>query len=113
MQFIYGGRTSKSMPPVPFRNTFFVSVNETYYSNREESPKVIRHLIIRYVNEQRKNLSLYFPAFLIMDVSKSQVTNIVQDLLQRNSIMLQKIPENLTYLFHPLDVQEKENGYVK
>ena len=48
-----------------------------------------------------------------MDVFKSQMTNPVKEILERNNIILQKVPANLTYLFQPLHVQGGPNGYAK
>lgn len=76
---------------------------------------MIEHIIISYVQNQRKALELdaEYPAMLIMDVFKGQMTNPVKDILKRNNIVLQKVPANLTYIFQPLDVQGGPNGYVK
>ena len=41
------------------------------------------------------------------------MTNPVKEILKKNSIILQKVPANLTYLFQPLDVQGGPNGYAK
>lgn len=67
------------------------------------------------IEEQRMTLSLNFdhPALLIMNVCKEKTTCSVKVLLNKNCILLEKVPVNLTYLFQPNDVQEGENGYVK
>ena len=72
---------------------------------------MMEHIIIPYVKEQRKNLSLdsQYPALLIMGVFKGQMTEPVKELLKKNNIKLQKVPANLTYLFQPLDVQGGPN----
>ena len=53
------------------------------------------------------------PALLIMNVFKVQMTCAVRELLNKNHILLEKVPANITYLFQPLDVQGGPNGYVK
>ena len=114
MQIIYSDKTSKSIPPVSFPDSFLVSANTKHYSNEKESLKMLEHIIIPYVKKQRQNLSLdpHYPALLIMDVFKDQMTKQVKDLLNENNIKLQKVPANLTYLFQPLDVQGGPNGHV-
>ena len=63
-QIIYGGKTSKSMPPVSFPDSFLVSAYE------KESLKMLEHIIIPYVKKQHQNLILdpQYSALLIMDV---------------------------------------------
>ena len=115
MQIIYGGKTSKSIPRVSFPVGFLDSVNPKYYSNEEESLKMMEHIVIPYVQKQRNTLKLdaEYPAMLSMDVFKGQMTDPVKEILKRNNIILQKVPANLTYLFQPLDVQVGPNGYAK
>lgn len=75
---------------------------------------MIEHIIIPYIqNRKALELDAEYPAMLIMDVFKGQMTNPVKDILKRNNIVLQKVPANLTYIFQPLDVQGGPNGYVK
>ena len=76
---------------------------------------MLEHIIIPYVKKQRQNLSLdpQYPALLIMDVFKGQMTEQFKDLLNENNIKLQKVPPNLTYLFQPVDVQGCPNGHAK
>ena len=76
MQIIYGGKTSKSIPPVSFPDSFLVSANKKQYSNERDSLKMLEHIIIPYVKKQRQNLSLdpQYPPLLIMDMFKGQKT---------------------------------------
>ena len=115
MQIIYGGKTSKSILSVSFPDSFLVSASKKRYSNDKESLKMLEHIIIPCVKKQRQSLSLdpQYPALLIMDVFKGQMTKQVKDLLNENSIKLQKVPANLTYLFQPLDVEGSPNGHEK
>ena len=115
MQLIYCGKTTKSIPRVSFPDGFLVSANLKQYRNDEESLKMMEHIIIPYVKNQSKILKLdaEYPAMLIMDVFKGQMTDPVKEILKKNNIVLQKIPANLTYLFQPLDVQGDPNGYAK
>ena len=115
MQFIYGGKMSKSIPPVSFPDSFLVSGNKKHCRNEKESLRMLEHIIIPYVKEQRQNLSLHpqYPALLIMDMFKGQMTKQVKDLLNKKQHQLQKVPANLTYQFQPLDVQGGPNGHAK
>ena len=115
MQVIYGRKTTKSIPRVSFPDGFLVSAYLKHYSNEEGSLKMIEHIIIPYVKNQRKILKLdaEYPAMLIMDVFKGQMTDPVKEILKKNNIVLQKVPANLMYLFQPLDVQGGPNGYAK
>jgi len=115
MQIIYGGKTKKSIPKIDFPDSFHVTANPKHYSNEEESLKMMEHIIIPYVQKERKllNLPVDHSALLIMDVFKGQMTDPVKEILKKNHIILQKVPANLTYLFQPLDVQGGPNGYAK
>ena len=48
-----------------------------------------------------------------MDVFKRQTTGPVLKVLSNNNILLQSVPGNFTYLFHPLDNQGGPNRFVK
>ena len=114
-QIIFGGKTSKSFPRASFPGGFLVSANPKHYSNEEESLKMMKHIIIPYVQKQRNTLKLdaEYPVMLLMDVFKGQMTDPIKEILKRNNIILQKVPANLTYLFQPLDIQGGPNGYTK
>ena len=109
------GKLPKSIPRVSFTDGLIVSANPKHYSNEDESLKIMEHIIIPYVQKQRNTLKLdaEYPAMLLMDVYKGQMTDPAKEILKRNNIILQKVPANLTYLFQPLDVQGGPNGYAK
>ena len=111
MQIIYGGKTSKSIPPVSFSDSFLLSANE------KEPLKMLEHIIIPYVKKQHQNLifDTQYPALLIMDVfNPDDETGWIRlNLLNENNIKLQKVPANLSYLFQQLDVQGSPNGHAK
>ena len=48
-----------------------MSVNEKHFGNTQESLKILREIVIPYVNQQRqeKKLSLDHPALLIVEVN--------------------------------------------
>ena len=76
---------------------------------------MLKKVIILYIKEQRITLSLDFDhlALLIMDVFKDQMTESVRELVNESHILLEKVPESLTYFFQSLDVQGDPNGYLK
>ena len=117
MQLIYGGKTTRSLPPVEFPKSFSHSINPAHYSNTEESIKIIKEIIVPYViNEtENRNLPAEFPALLIMDVFRGQMTASVIDLLKSENILLVKVPNNMTHLFQPLDltVNSWAKNYMK
>ena len=82
-QISYGVTTSKSIPRVPFPDGFLISANPKHYSNEEDLLKMMKHIIIPYVEKQRNTLKLdaEYPAMLLMDVFKSQMTNAVNGCL--------------------------------
>ena len=49
VQLIYGGKTGQSLPRYKFPDSFFVSVNEKHYSNKKESLKFFKEVIIPYI----------------------------------------------------------------
>ena len=103
IQIIYSEKTSKSIPRVSFPEGYLVLAKPKHYSNVDESLEMMECIIIPYVQKQRNTLKLdaQYPAMLLMDVFKGQITDPVKEILKRNNIILQKVPANLTYLFQP------------
>ena len=114
IQLIYDGNTKKSIPAASFSSEYVVRANEKH-SNNKEAWNMLENVFIPYIVKERVSLNLDFdhPRLLIMDVFKHQMTCAVRELLHESHILLKKAPENLTYLFQPLDVQQGPNGYVK
>ena len=67
MQIIYGGKTSKSIPPVSFPDSFLVSANKTHYSNEKESLKMLEHIIIPYVKKTTSKSQSWSSVFCLAD----------------------------------------------
>ena len=75
-QLIYGGKTTRSLPPVSFLESFSLSVNPKHFSNTNEVIKHIKEIVVPYVNQQRKELQLPDqPALLIWDAFRGQLTD--------------------------------------
>ena len=75
-QLIYGGKTQKSILTVKFPRGLLLSANPKHYSNEEETLKLLQEAIVLYIQNERKTLFLDadYPALLIMDVFKGQMT---------------------------------------
>ena len=82
IQLIYGGKTTKSLPPVKFPSEFHVTANLKHYSNEKELLEMMEQILIPYVKKERQRLGLtnLQPALLIMDVFKGQIRQICQHL---------------------------------
>ena len=75
MQLIYGGKTTQSLPRFKFPDSFSLSENPKHFSNTLESVKVIKEIVLPYVNMQRQDLDKpNQAAILIMDVFRGQMT---------------------------------------
>ena len=90
MQLIYGGKTNQNLAKFEFHVGFSLSANPKHYSNTAESIKLIKEIIIPYIEKER--FSLKFPktqpALLIMDVSRGQMTEDVLIVPKDNNILL-------------------------
>ncbi|XP_057303392.1 uncharacterized protein LOC130640840 [Hydractinia symbiolongicarpus] len=105
MQLIYGGKTNQSLPKFEFPESFSLSVNPKHYSNTQESIKVIKEIVLKHVEDQRKKLNNpKQAALLIFDVFRGQITEEVTELLKKNNIFLVLVPSNMTHIFQPLDL---------
>ena len=113
IQLIYGGKTRKSIPAVKFSRGYVLSANSKHYSNKEETLKHLKEVIVSHNQNERKTLWLDadYPALLIMDVFKGQMTPDVLNMLKANNIFLTKVPTNMTNLYQSLDLTM--NGYAK
>ena len=76
-QLSYGGKTTRSLPKFKFPKELSLSGNEKHFSNTQESLKILREIVIPYLNQQQqeKKLSLDHPDLLILDVFRGQLTN--------------------------------------
>ena len=75
MQLIHAGKTLKSLPNFEFPDSFSLSVNPNYFSNTQESIKVVTEIVTSYVENQRKELQKPNQAALfILDIFRGQTT---------------------------------------
>ena len=106
MQLISGGKTNQWLPKFEFPVGFFLSASTKHYSNTAESIKLIKEIIIRYIEKERisPNESKAKPALLIMDVFRGQMTAYVLTFLKDNNILLVRVPANMMHIFQPLQL---------
>ena len=76
VQLIYGGKTNQSLPRYKFPDEFSLSVNEKHFSNTKESIKLLKEIIIPYVEKERIALGLESEqkALVVMNVFTGQMT---------------------------------------
>ena len=105
MQLIYGGKTSQSLPKIQFPTGFCLSANPSHYSNTEESIKLLKEIVVPYVEKIRAKLDdPKQSALLIWDVFRGQKTESVIEVLKENNIHTEYIPNNMTNYYQPLDL---------
>ena len=105
MQLIYGGKTQQSLPRFKFPDGFSLSCNPKHFSNTEESIKIIKEVLLPYIEDQRKQLGKPNQSVLLtMDVFRGQITNDVTSLLTKHNVHVVLVPANMTQLFQPLDL---------
>ena len=105
MQLIYGGKTQQSLPRFKFPDGFSLSCNPKHFSNTEESIKLIKEVLLPYIEDQRKQLGKPNQSvLLIMDVFRGQITDDVTSLLTKHNVHVVLVPANMTQLFQPLDL---------
>ena len=78
MQLNYDGKTSESLPKMQFQIGFCLSANPSHYSNTEESIKLLKEILVPYVEKIRAKLDdPKQSALLIWHVFHSQKTESV------------------------------------
>ena len=91
MQLIYKGTTSRCLPKnVPFPPSWHITCSENHWSNEITMKEYIKHIILPYVIETRKQLKLSsdYPALILFDVFKGQCTEDIFTLLQEKQHFL-------------------------
>ena len=105
MQLKYKGKTSHSLPKIQFPNGLSLSANLKHCSNRTESLKFFKEIILPYVKTEGERLGLETqPALLIYDDFRGQTTDKFLDVLKGNNTLSTKIPPDMTHAFQPLDL---------
>ena len=82
MQVIYGGKTQQSLHRFNFPHGFSLRCNRKHFSNTEESVKIIKEILLPYIEDQRKKLRKPNQTVLLtMDVFRGQIMDNVTSLL--------------------------------
>ena len=102
-QFIYKGKTDKSLPNVQFPPNFSLKTNVKHHSNTKEPIKLLHEIIIPYAESERIRLDVPDQmALIIWDVFRDQKTDSVLEVLQENNLTAGYVPNNLTNYYQPL-----------
>ena len=113
VQLIYGGKTNQSLSRYKFPDEFSLSVNEKHFSNTKESIKLLKEIIVPYVEKERIALGLESEqkVLVVMDVFTGQMTAEVSKIFEESNILVTNVPPNMTKFYQPLDLTA--NGSAK
>ena len=100
------GKQIKAYLNLSFPIGLSLSAHPKHYSNTAEFIKLIKEIIIPYIEKERISLKLpeTQPALLIMDVFRGQITKDVLTVLKDNNIFLVRVLANMTHIFLPVDL---------
>lgn len=106
IQLIYGGKTDRCHPPVPFPNDWDITHNEKHWSNETTMLRYIKKIVLPFVERVRHDLGFdeQQAALAIFDCFKGQLTNQVVQLLEEHNIQSVLVPANCTDQLQPLDL---------
>ena len=111
-QIIYKGKTQQSVAKVHFPKGFSLSANIKHHSNTDEVLKQLREIIIPYVNNHREKLGKPDQyCLMVWDAFPGQCTDPVKELMAKNKILCEYVPNNMTDVYQPLDLTV--NKWVK
>ena len=82
---------------------FALSVNPTLFSNTDKSLKMLQDITTHYQEKLRniENLVFDYPALLILDIVKGQLTEPVLNELKENHIFTWQVPADMAHIFQP------------
>ena len=82
-------------------SSFSLSVNPTHYSNENEACKMIEEIIAPYVKNvwKRDKLPVDPKALLTMDAFSEQMTQTILGTLQKEDILLSRVPAGMTHIY--------------
>ena len=112
IQLIYTGKTDLCHPKVEFPKGFDITHSPNHWANKEIVMSLLKKIAFPCVNKNRESLSLSkdAKAWLIFDDFKGQTTPAVNDLLKDNNCIVQRVPNNHTNLFQPLDISVNKSA---
>ena len=103
-QIIYQGKTPKCLPKVVFPESWHVTFTQNHWANEKTTIDYLNMILLPYIEEKRKALSVTAPALVIFDRFKGQCTEAVLSLLEKNNILMAVVPGNCTNRLQPLDI---------
>ena len=105
-QIIYGGKTPACLPSVEFPKGWHITFTPNHWANEDTMVAYIYNILLPYVTSTHKNLQLSdtFPALVLFDHFKAQLTERVLDILDFHNILVIDVPANCTDRLQPLDV---------
>ena len=106
VQMVYEGKTIKCHPSVKFPDGWHITHTTNHWCNEDTMIDYIAAVIVPYMNEKRKHLSLDLKhvGLVILGEFKGQTTDKVLNLLQANNLMYVIVPPNCTDHLQPLDI---------
>ena len=106
MQIIYGGKTNRCHPSIPFPDDWDIAHNEKHWSNEATMLQYIENVIVPFVTRVRDDLGCNKEqaALAIFDHFKGQLTDKVMQLLEKHNIQSVLVPPNCTDKLQPLDL---------
>ena len=97
MQLFYGGKTSQSLSKIQFPIGFCLSANPSHCSNTEESIKLLKEIVVPYLEKIKAKLDdPEQSALLIWDAFLGQKTESVIEVLKENNIHTECMLDNMT-----------------
>ena len=105
-QIIYGGKTPACLPSVEFPKGWHITFTPNHWANEDTMVAYIYNILLPYVTSPHKNLQLSdsFPALVLFDHFKAQLTERVLNILDFHNILVIDVPANCTDRLQPLDV---------
>ena len=105
-QLIYQGTTTRCLPSIKFPADWHITFSPNHWSNETTMVQYIKHILLPYLNNKRCCLQLEpdYPALVIFDNFKAQVTEEVLQLLEDNNVRVAMVPPNCTDRLQPMDV---------
>ena len=93
-------------PTYPFPREFHVTQTENHWANENTSIDLIKEVLVPHVRKVRQKLSLPedLQWLLIADIFKGHWTDAVVTEVKRSIGKICAIPNNMTNIFHPLDL---------
>lgn len=106
IQLIYGGKTSRCLPPYKFPSDWLISHTKNHWSNEDTMISYVENIIVPFIRERRALLGVGedHAALAIFDHFKGQLTEKVIDCLEKHNIQSVLVPANCTDRLQPLDI---------